>query len=218
MVTWGGQLITDDDAFWDEEERPTYRAQMRRYRRLLAAMMHFRGARKPALLVKSVHTLPYMDAIAAEFPGAKFLWLHRDAKATIPSIAALHELVHDTTLPGPRRVRDDSLRVVNVSAKYLLHGLKLRRQLEPQGVVFADSGLAKYKTDPLGTMRRVLVELGVPGADDDAAMAPVAEWVEAENRQRTTGTARKRPLAELGLDDAEAQWPAEYVQEFRDWL
>lgn len=180
---------------------PTYEYHARQLRCLLA-----REPGNPVLLKGPSH-LWYLDALAAVYPDARLIRLHRSPLVALPSVCSLTSVV--------RSARSDYVddheigRYWLEQASRVLNGL--HRGQAPTAVAPLDLRYDDLVADPVGTAERVCDHIGVPFAG--RAADRITAFV-AGQRNRSRGR-HEYSAADFGLrPDRLAERFADYIAEF----
>ena len=168
-----------------------FSAAARYHRRQLGILDH----RRPAghWLLKSPAHLPMIDALLTVYPGAKFIFLHRDpvrVVSSFSSLVALTQGIYSDTVSG---------RSVGAETSRILHGL-LSRALQARenwpSSHFIDVQYADLVRDPMGTVARIYDALGL--STSGSMKAAVAQLVAGAAGGKHTR--HRYELAQFGLD------------------
>jgi hypothetical protein len=138
-----------------------------------------------------VHMLA-LDALSAAYPGALFLWTHRDPAAVLGSVCSLISYTRSWVSD-----RDDAEELGR--AQLRLWSEAIRRAMAFRDRVgeerFADVPFDDLQTDPVGAIAAAYRRLGL---DFGSGRAGVEEWA-GEHRPRSLGV-HTFDLGEFGLD------------------
>jgi hypothetical protein len=153
-----------------------------------------------------VHMLA-LDALSAAYPGALFLWTHRDPAAVLGSVCSLISYTRSWVSD-----RDDADELGR--AQLALWSEAIRRALEFRDRVgeerFADVPFDDLQTDPVGALAAAYQRLGLEFGEGRAG---VEEWAVA-HRPRSLGV-HTFDLGEFGLDaDSVRSEFAAYLERF----
>jgi hypothetical protein len=180
---------------------PAYEYHARQLRCVLA-----REPGNPVLLKGPSH-LWYLDALAAVYPDARLIRLHRSPLVALPSVCSLTSVV--------RAARSDHVDDHEIGRYWLdqagrvLNGL--RRGKAPTAVAPLDLRYDDLVADPVGTAERVCDHIGVPFAG--RAADRITAFVDSE-RNRSRGR-HEYAAADFGLrPDQLAEHFADYIAEF----
>jgi len=200
---WGNYPMPDEYIEWwiGEDFASTYAYHER-------ALKLLQSRRPPnTWLLKAPTHLFHLDALAARYPGARFVMTHRDPCQTIPSTASLYWKLYERNV---NRGQIDKAwageRAVNHWAEGIRRGLRSRAEIgEGRFIDFYNRDLLR---DPVGTFERAYDRLGrTVGAELAAAL----RRFQAENPPGKDG-GHRYSAEEYGLTCARIQ------REFRDYI
>ena len=146
------------------------------------------------LLLKSPHHTLKLPEICRAFPGAKFVWLHRDVCSSVGSCCSMNEAILDVV--GSRFVDpfDVGRRTLKRLAAAVDKGMRDRDELEKQGLgTFVDVRYDEFKRDEVGVFVRALEQLGIPTSAADRA-----------HLERVVGSSAAAPAAAGATSDSGA--------------
>lgn len=133
------------------------------HRRVLKLLQ---SRRPPRLwLIKAPVHLFQLDAFAAEYPNAKFVWTHRDPAKVIPSVSSLqHRLYSERCVTGKLDKRLAGPRALSFWTKGMERALAARDRIGDDRFidVWNDDVVAK----PIETFRALYEKLGFAFTDD----------------------------------------------------
>ncbi|MEE2855017.1 MAG: sulfotransferase [Actinomycetota bacterium] len=146
-----------------------------------------------------------LDALVEAYPGAKFLWSHRDPAKVMGSVCSLIRYVRSWSSD-----RDDARELGAEQVDSWVEGI--RRAMDFRGRMgddrFADVSFADLQTDPVGTLQASYAALGLTFTD--ATLGAVTRWA-ADHRPGSRG-AHDYDLADYGLT------PEGVRERFADYL
>lgn len=202
----GAYPMPDDFLAWwmDTDFASTY-AYHERVLKLL------QSARPPYLwLLKSPVHLFKLDAFAAHYPNAKFVWTHRDPASVIPSAASLHHTLHrDVSVEGALDPRVAGPRTLAFWSEGMRRALAARDRIGEHR--FVDVWNRDVVARPVETFVALYEKLGL------AAPPDLEESIAEYNRRNARGahgehryTAEQYGLSKEGIRDAFAA----YIERF----
>ena len=149
----------------------------------------------------------HLEALAAELPHARFVWLHRDPVMALASACSLTACLREAACPAFANVdlHDVGRRNLRLVSEVFERGLAQRARLEAAGAAsFVDVHYKDLVADTFGTLKRLYAELGIGfGAEAEAA---VRAFHAEQAALRKKGKRRQGyALAEFGLDEAEVR-------------
>ena len=153
-----------------------------------------------------VHMLA-LDALAASYPGALFLWTHRDPAAVLGSVCSLISYTRSwvSDRDDAEELGRDQLRLWSEAIR---RAMAFRDRVGEER--FADVPFDDLQTDPVGAIATAYRRLGL---DFGSGRAGVEEWAGA-HRPRSLGV-HTFDLGEFGLDaDAVRSEFASYLDRF----
>jgi hypothetical protein len=159
-------------------------------------------------LFKAPHHNFHLDAVAANYPGTRFVMTHRDPAKSIPSWSSLVSAV----FPPPQGERDLHRLGREVSAHLLVgvqQGMEARKRIGEER--FLDVHHPEFIADPMGVLRRIYAFLELELTPDvEQAMQ---EWTRV-NRSGKHGhhvyTAEQFGLTTAQLHDDYAEYIRHY--------
>lgn len=179
------------------------------YRYTRRVLKLLQSQRPPNLwLFKAPHHNFHLDAVAAAYPGARFVMTHRDPAKAIPSWSSLVSAVW----PPPQAERDMHRVGREVSAHLLVgvqNGMAARKRLSEDR--FLDVQHPEFIADPMGVLRRIYAFLDLE-LEPDVEQA-MQEWTRV-NRSGKHGahvyTAEQFGLSTEQLHDDYAEYIRHY--------
>lgn len=146
-----------------------------------------------------------LDALIAAYPGAKFLWSHRDPAKVMASVCSLIQYVRSWSSDrnDPEELGNEQLQCW---AEGVRRAMDFRKRFGDDR--FADVSFAELQYDPVATLKRGYDRLGL--SFTEGAHRSVQQW--ASCHQPGSGGGRDCELSDFGLT-------AEHVRErFADYL
>lgn len=160
-------------------------------------------------IFKAPQHLFTVDALLANFPEAKLIWIHRDPVKTMPSLSNLSWQIHklNTDAATPFQVSKEIIGFMQVGIERVM---AVRKQVGDAR--FCDVYYRDLMANPVAEIRRIYAELGMPFSPQMATA--IQEWL-AINPQHKHGRQRYT-LEEFGLTEAgiTAQF-SEYIDYFQ---
>lgn len=196
---------------WLKTSDPNY---VYRYLRQLLQYLQWqfcRGGSKPWIL-KAPPNLGYEAYIAANFPGAKFLVLHRDPLAVIPSVGALARETRKLYSVDAKYSRQASWALEQFSGAMNRH-LDWRERV--RDVPILDIAYRDIHRREMDVVRTIYSFLGMPLSQ--RAEAAMRKWSD-QNAQHKHGV-HEYSLEESGLSAVQIEEKfARYAREFAEYL
>ena len=158
-----------------------------------------------------VHML-YLDSLVAEYPGARFLWSHRDPAAVLGSVCSL--IAYCRTWVSER---DDSATLgaeqLSIWTEAVRRAMAFRERVGETR--FADLTVAEIQSEPVAAIERAYTRLGL--GFDERSRAAIGKWA-AGNQPGKHGKHVSR-LEDFGLsvDQVHAAFGG-YLQKFKPLL
>jgi hypothetical protein len=130
-----------------------------------------------------------MTQIAAQYPGARFLWTHRDPAVTIPSTCSVVRTAQEGILPSRRR---DPSELGGFILDHYIEGIGLATTARDAlgEDIFFDVDQHDLDTRPLETVERIYDFLAL--TLDDGVRAHMLRW-STENRRGSRGEHTYQP-------------------------
>lgn len=133
----------------------------RNYENLVRLLTYEDAHRYQNLWLKTPHHTYKLPELAAAFPEAKFVWLHRDPVKSVGSCCSMNEAILDATCPrfvDPHVLGHRTLERLSICVK---KGMRDRSELESKGRVFVDVNYDDFKKDALGEFKKMYRKLGL---------------------------------------------------------
>jgi hypothetical protein len=146
-----------------QDLRPMYAYQKR-----LLQLLNWRNRGQRWMLKAPAHMLA-LDAISEVFPGARFVWCHRDPQAVVPSINSMNKVVMAMYAGDCSHLDSHELahKVMDWYAMSLSKGLKMREQMPAD--LFVDCSQQELVEQPMAVVERMHKAFGLPLADTSRA-------------------------------------------------
>jgi len=120
-------------------------------------------------VLKSPVDLFYLDARLAEYPGTRFVWIHRDPAEIMPSLTSLILYIRQMCGLDPDPVHLGA-RLMDLWARGLDAAMALRAA-HPRPEQFVDVHHREVSRDPIGSVRRIYDHYGLTlSAEAETAM------------------------------------------------
>ncbi|KAJ3406576.1 hypothetical protein HDV05_005913 [Chytridiales sp. JEL 0842] len=195
-----------------EEPESTYRW----YKRALQAFEHQRltlenGGVEPTSLPYTytvfkfpVHSMN-MATILHVFPGAKFVWPHRDLRKVVPSFGKLSLLVHQMFSNQDRTLFEEGKQKFEFLADQVPNWIKERERLFGAGAEYegrmADLHYVEFVKNPVEAMKRLYADLGLEFTP--ALAQAIMERKKVDTEVRKSGKAKPHSYSaeEFGLTE-----------------
>ena len=141
-----------------------------------------------------VHML-YLDALVAEYPGARFLWCHRDPARVLGSVCSLIAYCRTwvSELDSATSIGAEQLAIWSEAMRRAINF-----RARAGDARFADVSFADLQSNPVGALERAYTQLDIPF--DTHSRAAVQRWADT-HRPGQHGT-HVSHLADFGLDPA----------------
>ena len=162
-----------------------------RYHRRVLQLLQWRCPPRLWHLKTPVHMLA-LDSLLEAYPGAKFLWTHRDPAEVLGSVCSL--VAYTRSWVSDRVDADLARQQVELWAEALARAMAFRRHVGEAR--FADIHFSDLNADPVGTVERAYDQLGL--VLDEDGRRHMARWA-AQNPRGAHGTHEYSP-EEFGLD------------------
>ena len=162
-----------------------------RYHRRVLQLLQWRCPPRLWHLKTPVHMLA-LDSLLEAYPGAKFLWTHRDPAEVLGSVCSL--VAYTRSWVSDRVDADLARQQVELWAEALARAMAFRRHVGEAR--FADIHFSDLNADPVGTVQRAYDQLGL--VLDEDGRGHMARWA-AQNPRGAHGTHEYSP-EEFGLD------------------
>jgi hypothetical protein len=162
-----------------------------RYHRRVLQLLQWRCPPRLWHLKTPVHMLA-LDSLLEAYPGAKFLWTHRDPAEVLGSVCSL--VAYTRSWVSDRVDVDLARQQVELWAEALARAMAFRRRVGEER--FADIHFSDLNADPVGTVERAYDRLGL--VLDEDGRRPMARWA-VQNPRGAHGTHEYSP-EEFGLD------------------
>jgi hypothetical protein len=162
-----------------------------RYHRRVLQLLQWRCPPRLWHLKTPVHMLA-LDSLLEAYPGAKFLWTHRDPAEVLGSVCSL--VAYTRSWVSDRVDADLARQQVELWAEALARAMAFRRHLGEAR--FADIHFSDLNADPVGTVQRAYDQLGL--VLDEDGRRHMTRWA-AQNPRGAHGAHEYSP-EEFGLD------------------
>lgn len=187
------QCFANTSLSWPSDLQPYTRwlhaHDMRREYAYYADVLRLIGAHEPqkTWLLKCPHHSVCADALLAEFPDARLIFLHRDPASVVPSISSMVYRLRSLTegdQTRPQRCGEQMLGHL----EYALQRLLQVRAQHPQN--FMDLRFTDFMADPMQAVRSIYARFDLELADETEAR--MQNW-QATNPQGKHGSHRYTP-------------------------
>ena len=206
MVNWA-RFGLDAHTDWVNHHQADLAAGFRLHRHALQHLQTF--SPREWWVLKSPTDLFYLDARLAEYPGTRFVWLHRDPAEVLPSVVSLVHFVRQMSGLDP-----DPVALAERSVALWAEGMAAAmavRAAHPRPGQFIDVHHGDVSRDPIGAVRRIYDHYGLT-LTDEAETAMLA-FMAANGKGKHGGhhyTAEQFGLTKAGLRERFA----EYIETF----
>jgi hypothetical protein len=171
--------------------------------------LQWRGPRRRWILKAPDHVF-HLEALLRIFPDAVIIQTHRDPLEVLQSSSRLTRVLQGV-FAHPEPHRETGIREARLLADGMDRITRFRETHPELADRFLDVNYEEVVSNPVGTLRRVYWQLGLPLAD--AALTRIQHL--AGKRARYGGCRRETTLADLGLDsEAEGRRFADYCARF----
>ena len=187
------QTFASTSLSWPSDLQPYSRwlhaHDMRREYAYYADVLRLIGAHEPhkTWLLKCPHHSICADALLAEFPNARLIFLHRDPASVVPSISSMVYRLRSLTegeQTRPERCGEQMLDHL----EYALQRLRQVRAAHPQN--FMDLRFGDFMADPLRAVRSIYARFDLSLSEEAAGR--MQRWL-ADNPQGKHGQHRYTP-------------------------
>ncbi len=186
----------------DCDMRATYR-----YHRRVLQLLQWHGPPRLWHLKTPVHMFA-LDALLDAYPGARFLWSHRDPAKVLGSVCSL---IHYTRSWSSDRDDARELGPEELERWWVAVSRAMDFRARVGDERFADLAFADLQSDPVGALAAAYEKIGV--AFDDRSRAAVTEW--ATTHEPGAHGHHDYVLSDFGLDaDQVRQRFAPYLEAY----
>ncbi|KAJ3406578.1 hypothetical protein HDV05_005915, partial [Chytridiales sp. JEL 0842] len=146
-----------------------------------------------------------MDTILRVFPGAKFVWPHRDFRKAVPSFGKLALLVHSIFAAQERSLVAEGKQKYEFLADEVPNWMKERERLFGAGAEYegrmADLHYVEFVKNPVEAMRQLYSDLGLEFTPALAEAIMARKKADTETRRKGKAKPHSYTAEEFGLTE-----------------